>query len=204
MKCTALGKSRLTGFAGAARPQLAFAFALDTVAAAVAVDDVDVAVVTNDRPVATRVAAMGARVVPDPDHGLNAAYRAGADTAPAGLRIAGLQGDLPALRTAELAAALAWCEGFPTAFVADGQRVGTTLYAAVDRRSFQPRFGGRSRRRHLEAGAQEAIFDEAGELAGLRRDVDTGDDLLAAARLGLGPNSAAAMGRLQEDQAELT
>jgi 2-phospho-L-lactate guanylyltransferase len=197
VKCTAFGKSRLADFAGPARPQLAFAFALDTVAAARAADAVArVLVVTSDGPVSAAATRMGATVVRDPDRGLNAAYRAGARVAPAGARIAGLQGDLPALIPTDLTWALNLCAGYESAFVADAHGIGTTLYAAASQTAFRPRFGGCSRRAHIDAGAHE-IEPAAAHVQSLRRDVDTGDDLRAARHLGLGHHTSTALDRLR-------
>jgi 2-phospho-L-lactate guanylyltransferase len=77
------------------------------------------------------------------------------------------------------------------AFVPDAARTGTTLYAATPGATFQPRFGRLSRHRHLADGAAE--IGAGLELAGLRRDVDTIDDLRVAAALGLGPRTQAVL-----------
>ena len=53
---------------------------------------------------------------------------------------------------------------------------------------FRPSFGPASRQRHRENGAAE--LDLSG-ICGLRQDVDTMSDLRSAARIGLGPRSAA-------------
>ncbi len=79
--------------------------------------------------------------------------------------------------------ALTAASGFSQAFVPDAAGSGTTLYTALPGAPFQPRFGPGSRLRHREAGAVE--LDLPG-IAGLRRDVDTLDDLCLAARIGLG------------------
>jgi 2-phospho-L-lactate guanylyltransferase len=52
----------------------------------------------------------------------------------------------------------------------------------------RPAFGGPSRARHLSSGAVE--ITSAG-IDSVRQDVDTGDDLRAAVRLGVGPHTAA-------------
>src|SRR5262249_40541725 len=67
-------------------------------------------VITSDAVAGARLAALGARVVPDePANGLNAALRYGATVASArwpGSGVAALAADLPALRPAELGRAL--------------------------------------------------------------------------------------------------
>jgi 2-phospho-L-lactate guanylyltransferase len=55
-----------------------------------------------------------------------------------------------------------------------------------------PRFGGPSRRSHLDSGAE--LLDLP-DIASLRRDVDTAEDLAAAALLGVGPRTAALLAR---------
>jgi 2-phospho-L-lactate/phosphoenolpyruvate guanylyltransferase len=196
VKVLARAKSRLTGLDGQHRTQLALAMVADTVAAAARAEAVAaVLVVTDDPEVGSLVHGLGAIVVPDvPAAGLNAALEHGAayarDRWP-GQGRAGLAGDLPALRPAELTAALHAAESLGgTAFVPDADGTGTTLYAAVPSADFRPHFGPASRHRHLATGAAE-IVDPG--LAGLRRDVDTVDDLRAADALGLGPRTRAVL-----------
>ena len=88
-----------------------------------------------------------------------------------------LLGDLPALRPADLDAALASIDAGEAAYVADADGTGTTLYtAAYD--GFSPRFGAGS------AAAHDVVARPIeGALPGLRRDVDD----LADLRAGLGP-----------------
>ena len=69
----------------------------------------------------------------------------------------------------------------------DAAGTGTTMYAAGPGATFCPRFGPGSRRAHLSAGAVELTLPG---LRGLRRDVDTPEDLRGAVALGLGPRSA--------------
>src|SRR6266511_2733691 len=100
--------------------------------------------------------------------------------------------ELAALRPDELGAALAASTPHRRAFVADAAGTGTTLLAARPGVALEPRYGGRSRAAHRASGAAEL----AGDWPSLRRDVDTAEDLAAAARLGLGPATAAALGRV--------
>jgi 2-phospho-L-lactate guanylyltransferase len=196
VKVLALAKSRLTGLTAPARAELALAMAADTVAAACAAAD-SVIVVTDDLRARAELSGLGAVVVPDqPGDGLNAALRYGAAQADErwpGRGRAGLAADLPAAGAAELALALAAAARSGQAFVPDAEGTGTTLYAAAPGVAFWPRFGPASRAAHLSAGATELRIPG---LDGLRRDVDTLDDLRDAARIGLGPRTAAAAGLL--------
>jgi 2-phospho-L-lactate guanylyltransferase len=189
VKVLARAKSRLATLAGPRRADLALAFASDTVSAAIAVPAVTrVVVVTADDLVGRVVSELGAEVVAEPSGGyggdeLNAAFRIGA---PPDGAVAGLTADLPALRPAELARAL--CRVRRTAaFVPDQQGTGTTLYAAPPGTLFHPLFGGRSRDRHAAHGCTELRLEDT---PGLRRDVDTPEDLMAAHALGLGTRTA--------------
>lgn len=185
-------KTRLAPIAGRRRKELALAFACDTVEAARAADTVErVLVVTDDRDVAAVVHGIGAQVIPDiPNAGLNPALRYGAAVArertPDGGVVA-LSADLPALRPAELTAALDIAAGHDRTFIADAAGDGTTLLAAAPGSALQPAFGPQSAERHRASGAYE-IVDDA--LDSLRLDVDTEHDLRRAAALGLGPRSS--------------
>jgi len=188
-----------------------------------------VVVVTSDREAASLLAGLGAIVVPEepadrqpglPDLNgfvlngsadgpvamgvqdqLNAALRHGAAVAARrwpGTGLAALTADLPALSPAELAAALRAAGAIPgrAAFVPDAAGVGTTMYAVPPGGEFRPLFGGASRARHAASGAAELEVDDT---AGLRRDVDTPDDLRAALALGAGPKTTALAGELLAD-----
>ncbi|MFD6416945.1 2-phospho-L-lactate guanylyltransferase [Streptomyces sp. NPDC060194] len=212
-------KSRLARAVGEElRPSLALAFAQDTVAAALACVRVrDVVVVTDDPLAGAELAALGARIVPEPvrrpaarpprvpacgttgltarttaEDGLNAALAHGAALAARlrpGAPVAALNADLPALRPAELACVLNEARAFPRAFLADAAGIGTTLLSARPGVELAPAFGGASRARHAASGAIEISH---ADVDSVRRDVDTGADLRAAALLGLGPRTAAA------------
>src|SRR5690242_14702205 len=188
-----------------------------------------VVVVTSDPEAGPLLAALGAIVVPDEpadrpaslestgaprgasvagvlgDLGvqdlLNAALRHGAAVAARrwpGTGLAALTADLPAVRPAELAAALRAAGAAPglAAFVPDAAGVGTTLYAVPPGGEFRPLFGGASRARHAAAGAIEL---DLGAFTGLRRDVDTPDDLREALSLGVGPFTRAVAADLFTD-----
>jgi 2-phospho-L-lactate guanylyltransferase len=194
VKRLGVAKSRLYAV-GRPRPEheeLALSLALDTVGAALRTPSVArVVVVTDDPAAAAAVSAAGAVVVPDePDAGLNPALAHGAGRAarlgPAD-GVALLSADLPALRPAELDAALAAAAGFPRAFVPDADGTGTTLLATAPGLPVLPRYGRGSAAAHRDTGAVEL----GGEWPSLRHDVDTAADLAAAAELGLGPATAA-------------
>lgn len=105
--------------------------------------------------------------------------------------IAVLMGDLPALRPEELATALADAAEHPCAFVADRHGTGTTMLTARPGAQLRPAFGADSAARHARAAA---ALDGG---PGLRHDVDTADDLYAAAALGVGPATTAALANAQ-------
>jgi 2-phospho-L-lactate guanylyltransferase len=184
-------KTRLAPATGEHRTGLALAFAADTVRAALACAEVDgVLVVTDDALVSAAVRAEGAETVPDTPGGLNRALERGA-TAAAGRwprsGVAALSADLPALRSAELARVLREAARHPRAFLPDAAGIGTTLLAAAPGIPLAPAFGGRSRARHRASGAYELAL---ADVDSVRRDVDTGEDLAAAAELGVGPRTA--------------
>ncbi|MBH5337195.1 2-phospho-L-lactate guanylyltransferase [Streptomyces pactum] len=197
LKPLSRAKSRLDGGVPEGwRPDLALAFAQDTVAAALACHAVAGVVVVTDDPRAGReLSALGARVLPDvprpPADGLNAALAHGARAVRAGrpdAAVAALGADLPALRPAELGRVLGAAAEAGRAFLADAAGIGTTLLAAGPAAELAPAFGGASRARHRASGAREL------ELPGVecvRQDVDTVQDLRAALRLGVGPHTSA-------------
>ena len=190
-----VAKSRLADAVGEVRPELARAFAADTLTAVLASTRVTSAVVVTDDPaVAADATTAGALVVEDaPAAGLNAALRHGAaalvaQNAEQRGGLVALAADLPALRSEELDRCLDAAADHPTSIVSDAAGTGTTMYAAVPPADFQPLFGGRSRAAHRSAGALE--IDRA-DVPSVRRDVDTAVDLWDAQRMGLGPRSAA-------------
>lgn len=196
VKVLAQAKSRLAVLAGPRRPELALALASDTVSAVLGCPEVTrVLVVTSDPLAGSRLAALGASVIADePPGGLNAALAHGAAVARGrwpGTGVAALAADLPALRPGELASALRATGA--AAFVADAAGVGTTMYAAPPGTDFTPRFGGASRARHAAAGGLELDLPD---IPGLRRDVDTPEDLRAAVALGVGARTASLAGEL--------
>ncbi len=152
--------------------------------------------VPSDRVLSDTVpGAMGGLGMQD---ALNAALRHGAAVAARrwpGTGLAALTADLPALSPGELAMALraVATASARAAFVPDASGVGTTLYAVPPGGEFRPLFGGASRARHAASGALEL---ELHDMTGLRRDVDTPDDLRAALALGVGPFTKATAAEL--------
>lgn len=216
VKALIRAKSRLLGAADdglgdpAMHARLTLALARDTVAAAMAAHRVRrVMVISSDPEVTTILAADGASVLAEGGiRGLNPALEMGARALRDGggprVALGALQADLPALRPEELDDALAsasalFGEGreggqdggrIERAFCADADGEGTTLLVCAPGVPLRPRFGVGSAAAHTAGGAAAL----SGRWPGLRRDVDTVDDLWAAAELGLGPASAAALG----------
>jgi 2-phospho-L-lactate guanylyltransferase len=203
VKPPGVGKSRLVGIDGTDRRLLAAAFATDTVRACLETPGVArVLVTTDDAHFATGLGELGADTCPDGAAGLNEALREAVAVAarrwPA-LRPVALCADLPALRPADLAAALAEIARHEDSacFVTDVDGTGTTLYAAPYD-AFAPRFGTGSAAAHAAAGA----LPIRGELPSLRRDVDDVDGLREAAGIGLGTATRALVGALAPSVSE--
>lgn len=197
VKRRAEAKSRLQVPGGVdARAELALAFALDTLEAALGAREVArVVLVTGEPTLREAVAARPkVRLVADPGTGLGGALAAGLAVVraehpgPAAV----LLGDLPALRSRELDAALVAARQWPRSVVPDADGSGTTLLTALDVADLHPRFGPGSRRAHELAG--HAPVPRCGP--GLRQDVDTAADLAVAARLGVGGATADALAAL--------
>ena len=192
-------KTRLAPvFSAAAREDVVLAMLVDTITAAMAVPALrSVLVVTPDQDAADAARRLGAQVLDDPtpqghrDPLNNALSAAEATARRECANIVALQGDLPALQTEELAGAIAAARAHPRSFVADRHGTGTSALFAFGV-ALDPRFGPDSARRHRRSGARELT----GSWPGLRSDIDTPDDLLAARDLGVGPATAQAIGRI--------
>ncbi|WP_324013768.1 2-phospho-L-lactate guanylyltransferase [Microbacterium sp. JZ37] len=201
VKPPARGKSRLEA-PGVDRAALADAIARDTVDAVAHASRVaEVVVVTaasgwpeglaDSTPARARPSAPIRVVRESEPAGLNAAIRRGLATIDRVLPRAVLLGDLPALRPADLDAALALAGAARLGLVADAEGAGSTLITARAGTALVPAFGADSAAAHRAAGhvdlgvAQEST---------LRRDVDTVEQLRAAAALGLGSRTATLLG----------
>ena len=184
-------------------PGFARALALDTVAAVVACDAVArVIVVTSDSDFRPPGAEIAEEASPT---GIDAAIRTGlslvvegscaevpslgSSDSPAG-PLAALLGDLPSLRPADLAAALALAAAHPRAFVTDRESTGTTLVTAAAGMPLLTAFGPGSASAHRALGLRQLEL-----LVGstVTADVDTIDQLDRARDLGLGPATLAAL-----------
>ncbi|MBU4464858.1 MAG: 2-phospho-L-lactate guanylyltransferase [Actinobacteria bacterium] len=192
VKPAARGKSRLD-VPGADRVALARAIALDTIAAAAACEAVaQVYVVTEDGGLATLALGVpGLRFVPEGEaHGIDAAVAVGAAAAGAAcerMPRAALLGDLPALRPADLAAALHAAAAVDRGVVADAEGTGTTLVTARSGVRWESSFGEGSLARHVALGCEPLAVPDASTL---RRDVDTADQLAEASTLTLGRHTS--------------
>jgi 2-phospho-L-lactate/phosphoenolpyruvate guanylyltransferase len=190
VKPPAFGKSRLVGLPDPERRALAAAFALDTVAACVAAGAIEeVLVATDDAVFSVELGGLGAVTIPDGvAMDLNGTLRQSAAEArrrwPALVPVA-LTADLPAVRPEDIDEALGEVRPGETAYVADADGVGTTLYTATYD-AFDPHFGPDSASAHDAAGASPI----SAALPRLRRDVDDLDDLGDALALGVGRRTA--------------
>jgi 2-phospho-L-lactate guanylyltransferase len=196
VKPPAQAKTRLAALPDAQRIALARAFALDTVTAALASTTVAaVLAVTDDFQLAGELARAGCEVMPDGVSGdlngtlVQAALEVGRRWP--GHPIAAVCADLPALRPAELAAALDVVPASGAAFVADAAGTGTTMYAARSVADFAPAFGPGSAAAHRAAGA--VALD--GDWPSLRQDVDEVADLGRVLMLGVGRHTREVTGR---------
>jgi 2-phospho-L-lactate guanylyltransferase len=190
VKTLSLAKSRLTVTGGGDREPLMRAFALDAISAAIRSPAVAQVHVVTDDP---GFDLDGAHRLPDEGDGdLNRALHHASlrvRLVDPDLAVAAMCADLPSLRTEDLTDALS--AGLtPRWFVADSAGTGTTLLAAGPGVGLEPHFGTGSALRHEESGASPI----RAELASLRRDVDTEDDLAAARDLGVGEHTARALG----------
>ncbi len=214
----AAGKTRLEAPAGVDHARLARALALDTVAAAQRARRVrGIVLVTPDSALAAALPA-GARAVEEPlgadvpspgadarsaEPRLLAAVRAGLASCSVDAPAAVLLGDLPALRTWELDEALSHARdaierpadhpdaGGPhavAAFVPDAFGTGTVLLVGATPGDLDPAFG-----RGSAAAHERVAIRLSGPWPGLRTDVDTAYDLLAALSLGVGSHTSAAL-----------
>jgi 2-phospho-L-lactate guanylyltransferase len=182
-------KSRLRG-AFANHEGMVLALLLDTVTAASETPGVRrLLVVCEDERVPSALRDTGVECVLEHGlPGLNPALEFGASVLRADDRravIGALQADLPALRSAELAEALAEAGG-RRAFCADRAGTGTTLLLSAPGHPLDPHFGAGSAAAH----AASAAIAVTAAVPSLRCDVDTTEDLAVACALGPGPRTS--------------
>lgn len=205
VKALAAAKSRLApAVTPAVRLALARAFALDTIEAARAARSVGrILVVTGEVELGVHL-PDGVEVLHEtPGAGLGSAVELGVASARvgAGVAVAVLLGDLPAMRAHELDSALVAAARHPLAFVRDADGTGTTLATARAEEPFAPAFGDGSAARHAAAGFADLIEAEPTAItAGIRRDVDTVEALEGALQIGVGPHTAEAVAALADGQ----
>lgn len=183
-------KTRLApAFSTSNRENIVLAMLVDTIDAASAVTALhSVTVVTPDGTAAAAAKRLGALVLADPtpeghhDPLNNALLAAEAMVRKHTANVVALQGDLPAMQTQELAEAIAAARGRSRSFVADRHGTGTSALFSFGG-ALDPHFGADSAGRHRRSGAIEL----ASAWPGLRCDIDTPQDLIAARKLGIGP-----------------
>ncbi|WP_442933025.1 2-phospho-L-lactate guanylyltransferase [Mycobacterium kyogaense] len=193
-------KTRLApAFPPATRGGVVLAMLEDTIAAAIAVPAVrSVIVVTPDADAAAAASRLGALTLEDPTSAghhdpLNNALAAGETLARRGTtNVVALQGDLPALREAELTEAITAAAAHRRSYVADRHGTGTAALFAFGV-PLRPLFGADSAARHRRSGAVELT----GDWPGLRCDIDTAQDLTDARHLGLGSATSQVIGALR-------
>jgi len=176
----AIAKSRLavdsSTAAQARRASLAAALALDTVEAARQSASIGELFVVG----ALDELIDGVTIVTDPGLGLLVAISEGLARCDTAAPSAVLLGDLPALQPTDLDAALLGASEHHWAFVPDAEGDGTTLVVAQEGLPHSLRFGENSAAQHSLSGYAEL---DVALSSGLRRDVDTLDQLDELARL---------------------
>ncbi len=189
VKALERAKSRLVVSSHGHRVPLMRAFALDAITAATRSDLVRTVYVVTDEP---DLDIEGTIALPDEGEGdlnralVHAALRV--RLLDPTLAVAAMCADLPCLRTDDLDDALR--VGLtPRWFVADAAGTGSSLLAAGPGVDLEPHFGPGSAARHEASGAVPVRAD----VATLRRDVDTLEDLDHARLLGVGAHTAAAL-----------
>ena len=189
VKGGAAAKSRLGLSPDGLRESVATALARDTVAAAVAgMPPGRVLVVTSASDVAGwAVDPRGRRRRGPRGRARRGSARRSAAAADLGARdVAVLLGDHPALRPAELAAALVVAAAYERAVVPDAAGTGTALLTARGVAP-SPRFGAGSAARHVATGASGS----SSTCPGCATTSTTSRTCDAVARLGVGPSTRA-------------
>mgnify|MGYP001302547977 CR=1 FL=1 len=195
VKSLDLAKSRLSPAATAR--DLALAFFQDAVEAALGSPLTGELVIATCDPVIRHWAAgRGCLVVDDAEHpGINAAAHLAATRSTTTDPVAVMVSDLPAVTSAAISAALSLASRHRTAFLADADGTGTTMWMAESGAQVRTYFGADSRAAHRAAGAVDLVdaYGEPTDVWPARRDVDTVDDLASARILGVGHHTAVAL-----------
>jgi 2-phospho-L-lactate/phosphoenolpyruvate guanylyltransferase len=182
-------KSRLGPRLERWRTDLATAFAADTLAALLTARRVGVVVVVGGQGLPGPMLDHDRiRTLPDPGS-LNAAAADGIAWVRQhhpGTGILVLAADLPAATGSAIDRLLATDPVRTPRVLADQEEWGSTGLLLGPDATITPRFGARSLSRHRAAGAK---LVELSGIDGLRRDVDTADQLEQAADLGVGPRT---------------
>ena len=188
LKETAEAKQRLL-VPSELRTALALAFAADAVTALLEARHVQEVVVVGGRGLPPALLASPAVHRIADVRGLNPAVEAGVRVARRRSRrgVLVLHADLPCLRADEVDALLEQAPSGAAAALADADGEGTTALLLPAGVTLVAAFGPGSYARHVDAGARPVT----GELASVRRDVDTVEHLQAARLLGVGPHTAA-------------
>lgn len=187
VKALSGAKTRLASlFDPDTRIALVLAMLSDTVSAALRCPGVGaVHVVSPDADVLARATGLGAGAFPDPTATLNDALTLAALRLCPDTPTLVVQGDLPALRTADLRHLLTR-SGLGRVAVPDTAGTGTTVLHSPTGAALHPCFGPGSAAAHASSGAR--LLSEVSR--GLRTDVDTADDLAHALAIGVGPATA--------------
>lgn len=194
---------------GTAHRSLVLAMLLDTVAALRAAGVDRVVVVSPDDEVLQAARRGGVHGLPEAPAGpaesriagLNRAFADGAELVrrnwPPSHWVLLIQADLPAATGASVGEVITEAgglvgDGIDQVMLADREGSGTVLLLRHASLTEVPRFGVGSAAAHRQAGAVE-LDPERTRWPDLRTDVDTADDLAAAAELGLGADTAAVL-----------
>ena len=193
-------KSRLGPGLERWRADLASAFAADTLAALLAASRIDLVVVVGGQGLAGPLLDHERiRTLPDPG-GLNRAAGDGIAWLRRhrpGTGILVLAADLPAATGAAIDRLLADDPGRTPRVIADQEEQGSTGLLLGPSDDITPRFGSSSLDRHRAAGAATV---ELADIDGLRRDVDTAEQLAQAVEIGVGPHTRRVLAQIPESR----
>jgi 2-phospho-L-lactate guanylyltransferase len=150
-------------------------------------------IVTTDPVIAELAASLHCEIIPEEEGvGLSSAIKDGLSrcNSEGQSNVLVLLGDLPCLTSAHIDLFLDAGSAHETAFLADAEGTGTTMWMRTSLQATPPQFGIRSRAKHRESGAHEVLGES---FAGARRDVDTEVNLWDAVRIGVGTATKTAL-----------